>query len=135
MNKYLIPVIGIVAGAALGGAAVQGLHAQAKPPVYLIALIDVSNPEAYGKEFAPQSQATARDAGGKLIALGGAGGALASGQVTAFDGEAPKRVTITAWDSLEKLKAWYNSPEHQNLLRIGQRYAKFNTFAIGGQSQ
>jgi uncharacterized protein (DUF1330 family) len=135
MNKYLTLGIGIVAGAALGAAAVQGLHAQAKPPVYLIGVIDVSNPEAYGKEFAPQAQVMIRNAGGKFIAIGGAGGALASGPVTAFDGEAPKRAVIIAWDSLEKAKAWYNSPEYQNLLKIGQRYAKSNIFAIEGQSQ
>ena len=51
----------------------QSLHAQAKPPVYLIGLIDVSNPEAYGKEFAPPAQVTIRNAGGKFIAIGGAG--------------------------------------------------------------
>ena len=55
--------------------------------------------------------------------------------MTAFDGEAPKRAVIIAWDSLEKAKAWYNSAEYQNLLKVGQKYAKFNTFAIEGQSQ
>ena len=133
MNKYLTLGIGVFAGAALGAAAVQGLHAQAKPPVYLVGAIDVSNPEAYGKEFAPQAQVIIKNAGGKIIAIGGAGGALASGQVTAFDGEAPKRAVIIAWESLDKAKAWYNSAEYQNLLKVGQRYAKFNTFAIEGQ--
>jgi hypothetical protein len=32
--------------------AVQGLHAQGKPTVDTITEIDVSNPEAFGKEFA-----------------------------------------------------------------------------------
>ena len=48
--------IALVAGAAIGGAAIQGLHAQAKPPVYVIAEIDVSNPDAYAKEFLPLVQ-------------------------------------------------------------------------------
>jgi uncharacterized protein (DUF1330 family) len=63
-----------------------------------------------------------------------AGGARASGQVTVFDGEAPKRAVIIAWDSLEKAEAWYKSAEYQNLLKVGQKYAKFNIFAIEGQS-
>jgi uncharacterized protein (DUF1330 family) len=93
------------------GRSVQSLHAQAKPPVYLVAVTDVANPEAYGKEFAIPAQANIRNAGGKFLAIGGAG----AGPVTAFDGEAPKRVVITAWDSLEKVKAWYNSAEYQNI--------------------
>ena len=135
MSRVIAVGLGMFASAALGAVAVQSLHAQAKPPVYLIGLIDVSNPEAYSKEFAPQSQVTIRNAGGKIIAIGGAGGARASGQVTAFDGEAPKRAVIIAWDSLEKAQAWYNSAEQQNLQKVGQKYAKFNTFAIEGQPQ
>ena len=35
--------IALVAGAAIGGAAIQGLHAQAKPPVYVVGEISVTN--------------------------------------------------------------------------------------------
>ena len=34
MKTYLAVSFGMVAGMAIGGFAVQGLHAQAKPPVY-----------------------------------------------------------------------------------------------------
>jgi uncharacterized protein (DUF1330 family) len=61
-------------------------------------------------------------------------GARASGLVTVFDGEAPNAVII-AWDSLEKAQAWYNSAEYHNFLKVGQKYAKFNIFAIEGQPQ
>ena len=36
----------MLAGVALGALAVQGLHAQAKPPLYSVAEIDVSNLDA-----------------------------------------------------------------------------------------
>jgi hypothetical protein len=62
-------------GAALGAAAVTGLHAQAKPPVYLVSEIEVTNPAAYGAEFAPQAQAVINAAGCRLIAIGGVAGA------------------------------------------------------------
>ena len=55
--------------------AVTGLHAQAKPPVYLVSEIEVTNPAAYGAEFAPQAQAAIKAAGGRLIAIGGVAGA------------------------------------------------------------
>ena len=35
--------LSMVVGAALGGAAIQALHAQAKPPVYMIAINEVSD--------------------------------------------------------------------------------------------
>jgi hypothetical protein len=53
------------------------MHAQGKAPVYLITEIDVTNPDAYGKEFAPKEQATIKGAGAKLVVIGGAGGANA----------------------------------------------------------
>jgi hypothetical protein len=55
--------IALIAGAALGGAAVQGLHAQAKPPVYSVTEIDVTNVEAYTKEYAPLAQASIKKVG------------------------------------------------------------------------
>src|SRR5476651_2121207 len=83
-SNYKIAIT-LVAGAAIGGAAIQGLHAQAKPPVYLVTEIDVSNPAAYGKDYAPKAQASIKAAGGRQIAIGGAGGAGA-GKVTAVEG-------------------------------------------------
>jgi hypothetical protein len=47
---------------------------EAKPPVYLVTEIDVTNPEAYGKEFAPKAQASIKASGGKFVVIGGAGG-------------------------------------------------------------
>ena len=66
MKQYLGVALGMVAGSVLGAAAVTGLNAQVKAPaVYLVTEIDVTNPDAYGKEFAPKAQATIRAAGGQ----------------------------------------------------------------------
>ena len=45
--------IALLAGGAVGALVVQGLHAQAKPIAYVVAEIDVTNPEAFAKEYAP----------------------------------------------------------------------------------
>src|SRR3954469_24406740 len=95
------------AGFGLGAITMQGPHAQGKAPIYLVTEIDVTNPEAYGKEFAPKAQASIKAAGGRQIAIGGAGGAGAKG-ITALAGTAPKRAVIQQWDSMEALMAWYN---------------------------
>ncbi|MGB6536076.1 MAG: DUF1330 domain-containing protein [Xanthobacteraceae bacterium] len=134
MKRVLTPALCTLAGMAIGGLAVQGLHAQAKPPVYFVAEITVSNPQAYGKEYAPKAQASIKAAGGKIIALGGAGGAGAQ-SVKGFDGNPPKRVAIQVWDSMDKLAAWYNSPGYQELRKIGAKYATFRSFAVEGRPQ
>ena len=132
MRTYLTVSVAMLTGMAIGGFAVQGLHAQAKAPLYLITEIDVSNPDAYGKEFAPKAQATIKAAGAKFIAIGGAGGAGAK-PITAVDGTPPKRVAIQQWESLEAMNKWYKSADYQEALKIGNKYATFRRYAVEGQ--
>ena len=51
-TRYTV-ALSILAGVAVGAAAVQALHAQAKPPAYVVAEIDVTNAEPYDKEYVP----------------------------------------------------------------------------------
>ena len=128
-SNYKVAVA-VTAGVAIGALAVQGLHAQAKPPVYFVAEIDVTNPDAYAKEYAPKAQAIIKAAGGRFLAIGGS--AATSGTVTAFDGDAPKRVVVQVWDSMEKIRAWRANPEYVELRKVGEKYAKFRSFAVDG---
>jgi len=128
-SNYKIAVA-VTAGVAFGALAVQGLHAQAKPPVYFVAEIDVTNPDAYAKEYAPKAQAIIKAAGGRFLAIGGS--AATTGTVTAFDGDAPKRVVVQVWDSMEKIRAWRANPEYVELRKVGEKYAKFRSFAVDG---
>ena len=132
MKQYLGLGLGMIAGTMIGAAAVSGLHAQAKPPVFLVTEIDVTNPEAYGKEFAPKAQATIKAAGAKFILIGGTAGSGAK-EINAIEGTPPKRVTVQAWESLEALNKWYKSEEYQEALKIGQKYATFRRYAVEGQ--
>ena len=93
MNTKYKMGLAMLAGVALGAVAVQGLHAQAKPPVYYVAEIDVTNPDAYGKEYAPKAQVLIKSHGGKFLAIGGTAGANAK-QITGFDGQVPKRAVV-----------------------------------------
>jgi len=128
MKTYYKVTLAMLAGIGIGAAAVHTLHAQAKPPVYFIAEIDVTNLEAYTKEYAPKAQATIKAAGGRLLAAGQ--------KITVFEGEPPKpRVAVQVWDSLEKIQAWRNSAEFKENRKIGEKYAKFRSFAIEGLPQ
>ena len=49
MHSNCKPALALVAGAAIGGAAIQTLHAQAKPPAFAVVEIDVTNQDAFLK--------------------------------------------------------------------------------------
>ena len=132
MKQYIGLGLAMLAGTAIGAAAVTGLHAQAKPPVYLVTEIDVTNPEAYGTEFAPKAQATIKADGGRFVVIGGTAGVGAK-PITEMAGTPPKRLTIQAWDSMDALNAWYKGADYQAALKIGEKYATFRRFAIEGQ--
>ena len=125
MRTRYVVTLAVVAGFGLGALTVQSLHAQAKPPVYYIAEIDVTNLDAYTKEYAPKAQALIKASGGRLLAAGQ--------KVTAIEGEPPKpRVAVQVWDSMEKIKAWRNSAEFKEIRKIGEKYAKFRSFTVEG---
>jgi uncharacterized protein (DUF1330 family) len=109
MNTTFKIAIAVVAGAALGAAAVQGLHAQAKPKAYLVTeieVLDAAAADAYGALIRPVQGAAGarvfRTAGGKIVSLEGAA--------------PPKRVAIAEWDSMDQVQAYYDSAARKNLL-------------------
>jgi uncharacterized protein (DUF1330 family) len=130
-SNYKVAMV-LLAVVALGALAVEGLHAQAKAPVYYISEIDVRDADAYAKEYAPKAQALIKASGGRFVAVGGVAGNLA-GKLTAFDGDPPKRATVQVWDSVEKIKAWRASPEFVEIRKLGEKYATFSRgFAVDG---
>jgi uncharacterized protein (DUF1330 family) len=134
MKTQFTVALTLLAGVAIGAVAVQGLHAQAKPPIYLVTEINVKNAEAYGREYAPKAQASIKKAGGRQIAIGGAGGAGAN-QVIPVEGDAPKRAVIQVWDSTEKMKAWRDGADYKEARKIGDQYATFRSYVIEGIAQ
>ena len=148
MRQYCALGLGMLVGATLGAAAVHGLHAQVKPPVYLVSEIEVTDPAAYGAEFAPQAQAAIKAAGGRLIAIGGVAGAGAK-QLVAITGTPPKRVAIQQWDSLEQLNrivplerlideaaAWARAEQHfMNFAttHVVDEVLRISTHLVGGR--
>ena len=116
--------LSMMVGAILGGAAVQALHAQTKPPVYMIAINELTDPNSYAKEYVPPAQQSVKDHGGEYIA---------AGPGTPVAGNLPQgAVVILRWQSMEALEGWRNSPEFQAALKIGEKYAKFNIVAVNG---
>ena len=124
MRTHYTVMVSMLAGVAIGAVTIEGLYAQAKPPVYFVAENDVTDPAGYKTEYLPLAQASIRAHGGRYLAAGAA---------TAFAGEPPKsRVVIHVWDSMEQLQGWFNSADYKDARQIGEKYAKFRNYAIPG---
>jgi uncharacterized protein (DUF1330 family) len=117
--------LALSAGVAFGALAVQALHAQAKPPVYLIGQVEVTDQTGYLNEFVPQASARVQAGGGRFLARGG--------KVTPLVGNAPPpRVVIQQWDNMEALMSWFNSDDAKKLREVQVKYAKVQIFTVEG---
>jgi uncharacterized protein (DUF1330 family) len=120
--------LAMLAGAAIGATAVNGLHAQTKPPVYVVVEIsEITDPEGYkaiGQRSNTAAEAVFKEFGGRFVAR--------TQNITALDGTAPKRMIVIAFDSAEKAQAWNKSSAQQevNVLRI--KTTKSSSFIVEG---
>ena len=53
----------------------------------------------------------------------------------AIDGEPPTRVVIYQYPSVDAVRAWRNDPAYEQVRKIGEKYAKYRTFAVEGVPQ
>jgi uncharacterized protein (DUF1330 family) len=126
-TRYTV-ALSVVAGVAIGAAAVQALHAQATPPAYVVAEIDVTNVDPYDKEYVPPAAKAISDGGGRYIVRGG--------ETAAYYGEPPKsRIAIMVFESMEKARAAFNSSAYKEAKKVGDKYAKFRVYAVEGLPQ
>ena len=122
-TRYTV-VLSMIAGAALGGAAVQGVQAQlAAKKAYAITELESLDVQA-AADIAKRVEAAQAQAGGRNLRTAG-------GKVVGLEGPPPpKRVGLTEWDSLEKAEAFYKSkvwtdlsPERDKAVKTIRRYA------------
>ena len=104
INAVLVIASAMTAGIVVGALG-HAIYAQSKPPLYMIGNVEVTNEEAYAKEYLPAAKKTIQDHGGVYIA---------AGKGIAIDGEPPKgRLVILRWESMDQLMSWIKSPEYQ----------------------
>jgi uncharacterized protein (DUF1330 family) len=122
-TRYTV-VLSMIAGAALGGAAVQGVQAQlAAKKAYAITELESLDVQA-AADIAKRVEAAQAQAGGRNLRTAG-------GKVVGLEGPPPpKRVGLTEWDSLEKAEAFYKSkawtdlaPDRDKAVKTIRRYA------------
>ena len=98
----------LIAGVALGAAAVQGLHAQAKPKAYLVTESEILDQAALDS-YMPGVTSALPAGGGRFLAGPGAT------KATAIVGTAPQRFGIAEFDTVDQAQAWIKSPAREAL--------------------
>ena len=100
MRTYLTVAASVAVGMAIGGFAVQGLHAQGKK-AYTVTENQVVD-EKLIAAFAGRVASAQAAAGGRNLKTGG-------GKIVAMEGTPPARVGIVEWESLAKAEAFFKS--------------------------
>jgi uncharacterized protein (DUF1330 family) len=129
MRTHHIVALSILTGVLFGAVTVQELHALGVvPPAYVVIENDVTNPDAYLKEFIPIASKAITQGGGTFLARGG--------KVVSIDGRPPNpRVVLISFNSLADAQAAFASPAYRDARKIGEKYAKFRIWVIEGLSQ
>jgi len=117
----------MMGGLALGVVATKVLHAQGKPPAYVVIDIrEMTDPEGFKTIL---TNPAASPAG--IATLGGSY-VIRTEDTVALEGTVPKRLIVIAFDSTEKAQAWYNAPAVKEINAIRARTTKSNTFIVEG---
>ena len=128
MNIRYTFVLAMIAGFGLGAVVIDRLHAQAKPPVYVVIDIgEITDPEGFKAVGARPNSAGAevfKAQGGRYVAR--------TQNITALDGTPPKRMIIIAFDSVEKAQAWNSSAPQKEVNAIRMKTTKSRSFIVEG---
>lgn len=115
--------VAFLAGVALATAVIQVLHAETRPPAYVVSEADVMDDALY-RAYAPTAAKALVDAGGTYI--------VRDGESVSLFGTPPERVAIIRFDSLEKAQAAFSSPAYRKARKAGDEAADFRVYAIEG---
>jgi uncharacterized protein (DUF1330 family) len=100
-TRYTV-ALSMIVGAALGSAAIQGLHAQAKLKAYTVSELETIDAQAQ-QTYLPAARKAIEAAHGRPLRT-------AAGRVVHIEGApAPKSAAIVEWDSLDDAVAFYKS--------------------------
>jgi uncharacterized protein (DUF1330 family) len=127
MKRLLVPGLTMLAGVAVGAFAVQGLHAQAKPPTYIV--IDIAKmTDAEGFKAVTSSPAAGparlKELGGRYV--------IRSTAMIALDGAAPARFVVLAFDSKEKAQGWADAADIKAINAIRAKTTTSRAFIVDG---
>ena len=89
----------------------------------MITEIDVTDAAAFA-EYAPKVEPSFALFGGRYVVRGG--------KTQSLTGDAPKRVVVLAFDGIDQVRAWYDSPQYEALKALRDKAGKARIFAVEG---
>jgi uncharacterized protein (DUF1330 family) len=119
----------IACGLLLGGGAVQLLHAQSKPPAFVVAEIAVRDQKGYDENFLNATEKDISEHGGKYLAGG------YNKTLSLLGNPPPNRVAILQFPNLDAVKAWQDEGAMDMENTVGSKYAAFRIYAVEGVGQ
>ena len=123
--KARIAALAMVVGIGLGAVAVQGLHAQAKPPAFLIFDAEVKDKAAY-QPFLQTAVKEVQAQGGSFIVLGATPDVLSGSP-------SPNLVSISQWASKEDAVRWFNSDAMKPVREAQAKYTVTRLSIVEGK--
>ncbi len=126
MRQSIVIACALGAGACAGVAGTQALRAQAAPPAFLLAEVQVTDPEVF-KEYAQKYPATLTPYGAKIVA---------ANKGEALEGAPPAgRVVVIQYPSMKAAKDSWNDPAYQALIPVRQKSSTARIFLVEGVPQ
>ena len=93
-------------------------------PAYLISQIEVHDPKGY-EEYRRLVGASLAKYGGKFVVRGG--------KIEVLEGDwAPKRIVVCEFESAERAREWYHSPEYRPAMDVRQKTASAQIIVVHG---
>jgi uncharacterized protein (DUF1330 family) len=126
MKTTLKMTAAIVGGVLVGGGAIQLLHAQSKPPAFVVTEIAVKDEEGYAQNFLKAAQKDIADHGGKYLAGG------YKKTISLAGSEPPNRVVILQFADMDQVKEWRDQGAMDLENSVGNKYASFRIYAVEG---
>jgi uncharacterized protein (DUF1330 family) len=128
MTGSLKITIAIACGLLVGGGAVQLLHAQSKPPAFVVAEVAVKDRDGFEENFLKAARKDIADHGGKYLAGG------YNKTLSLVGDEPPNRVVILQFANMDAVKEWNDQGAMDMENTVGSKYAKFRIYAVEGMA-
>ena len=129
MHPKFEKTIAVVASFMLGAGAIQALHAQAKPPAYVVAEVNVKDRAGYEENFLKSTKTDISQHGGKYLAGG------YDKTLSLVGAEPPNRVLIIQFPNMDAVNEWRKQGEEDMENTVGAKYATFRIYAVEGVAQ
>jgi uncharacterized protein (DUF1330 family) len=127
MNRHIATGLILLTGVAIGATAIEGLHAQAKPPTYVVVAIrKINDADAYKTGVLDKASAVITAAGGHFV--------IRTDKITSLDGPPPQRFVLLQFDSPEKAQAWHVSEAQKEIDAARAKSTDSLSFMVEGMA-